>query len=85
MKTATKRKTTLPPIFEEEYRSALGEYSRRGGEASLNRAYDLGRRAISEKKSLMETLSIDSARGRGTRLLIQLPTEVLNANPHRAS
>jgi signal transduction histidine kinase len=29
------------------------------------------------------TLSIDSAPGQGTRLLIQLPTEVSNANPHR--
>src|SRR5580693_5247452 len=31
------------------------------------------------------TLSIDSARGRGTRLLIQLPMEASNANPHRTS
>jgi hypothetical protein len=31
------------------------------------------------------TLSIDSARGGGTRLLIQLPADVLNGNPHRAS
>jgi signal transduction histidine kinase len=31
------------------------------------------------------TLSIDSARGRGTRLLIQLPTEATNANSHRTS
>jgi hypothetical protein len=85
MITATKRKTKLPPMFEEEYRSALGECAQLGGEAAMNRAYDLGPRTISEKKSLMETLSIDSARGRGTRLLIQLPTEVLNANPHRAS
>jgi hypothetical protein len=54
MKTATKRKTKLPPIFKEEYRSAFGEYAQRDGEAALNRAYDLGRRAISEKKSLME-------------------------------
>jgi signal transduction histidine kinase len=31
------------------------------------------------------TLSIDSARGKGTRLLIQLPTEARNANSHRTS
>jgi two-component system, NarL family, sensor histidine kinase DegS len=31
------------------------------------------------------TLSIDSGRGRGTRLLIQLPTEASNANSHRVS
>jgi len=54
MKTATKRKTKLPPTFEEEYRAAFGEYAQRGGEAALSRAYDLGRRAISEKKSLIE-------------------------------
>jgi signal transduction histidine kinase len=30
------------------------------------------------------TLSIDSARGRGTRLLMQLPAEASNANSHRA-
>ena len=58
MKMATKRKTKLPPAFGEEYRSAFGEYTRRGGEAALSRAYDLGRRAISEKKSLMEIASL---------------------------
>jgi signal transduction histidine kinase len=58
MKTATKRKTKLPPAFGEEYRSAFREYTRRGGEAALSRAYDLGRRAISEKKSLMEIASL---------------------------
>jgi signal transduction histidine kinase len=31
------------------------------------------------------TLSIDSALGRGTRLLIQLPMEASNANSYRAS
>src|SRR5258708_16857605 len=31
MKTATKRKTKSPATFEEEYRSALGEYARDGG------------------------------------------------------
>ncbi len=54
MKTATKRKTKLPPTFEQEYRSAFSEYARHGGEAVLARAYELGRRAINEKKSLME-------------------------------
>src|SRR5580700_7980335 len=58
MKTANKRKTKPPPTFEEEYRSAFGEYAQRGGEAALSRAYDLGRRAISEKKSLMEIASL---------------------------
>jgi signal transduction histidine kinase len=58
MKTAAKRKTKLPATFEEEYRSAFGEYTQRGGEAALGRAYELGRRAIAEKKSLMEIASL---------------------------
>jgi signal transduction histidine kinase len=58
MKTATKRKAKSPPTFEEEYRSAFGEYAQRGGEAALGRAYELGRRAITEKKSLMEIASL---------------------------
>jgi signal transduction histidine kinase len=58
MKTAAKRKTKLPPTFEQEYRSAFSEYAQRGGEAVLARAYELGRRAISEKKSLMEIASL---------------------------
>jgi len=58
MKTAAKRKAKLPTTFEEEYRSAFGEYTQRGGEAALGRAYELGRRAITEKKSLMEIASL---------------------------
>jgi signal transduction histidine kinase len=58
MKTAPKRKTKLPLTFEEEYRLAFVEYSQHGGEAALGRAYELGRRAISEKKSLMEIASL---------------------------
>jgi signal transduction histidine kinase len=58
MKITTKRKTKLPPTFEEEYRSAFGEYARHGGESALGRAYELGRRAISEKKSLIEIASL---------------------------
>ncbi|MCU1316207.1 MAG: hypothetical protein JWN63_1529 [Candidatus Acidoferrum typicum] len=54
MKTATKRRGKTLANFEEEYRSALGEYTRSGGEAALGRAYELGRRAITEKKSFME-------------------------------
>jgi signal transduction histidine kinase len=58
MKTATKRKKMLPPTFEEEYRSAFVEYTKHGGEAALGRSYELGRRAINEKKSLMEIASL---------------------------
>src|SRR5260370_30319867 len=58
MKTAKKRKTKSPATFEEEYRSALGEYARGGGEAALGRAYELGSGASTEKKSLMEIASM---------------------------
>jgi signal transduction histidine kinase len=58
VKTETKRKTKRPAPFEEEHRSAFGEYTQRGGEAALGRAYELGRRAINEKKSLMEIASL---------------------------
>jgi signal transduction histidine kinase len=58
MKKAIKRKTKWSPTFEEEYRSAFGEYARRGGEDALGRAYELGRRAINEKKSLIEMASL---------------------------
>jgi signal transduction histidine kinase len=58
MKSATKRRPKLPPTFAEEYRSAFGEYAQRGGEAALHRGYELGRRAITEKKSLMEIASL---------------------------
>ncbi len=58
MKKAAKRKTKSPPTFWEEYCSAFGEYARRGGEAARGRAYELGRRAINEKKSLIEIASL---------------------------
>jgi signal transduction histidine kinase len=58
MKTATKRKIRSQATFEEEYRLALNEYAHGGGEAALGRAYELGRNAIAEKKSLMEIASL---------------------------
>src|SRR5258708_40068868 len=58
MKTGRKQKNKTPPAFEEECRWALGECAQHGGEAALGRAYELGRRAISEKKSLMEIASL---------------------------
>ena len=58
MKTAAKR-TTKPPLpFEVEHRAGFGEYVQSGSEAALGRAYELGRRAINEKKSLMEIASL---------------------------
>jgi signal transduction histidine kinase len=58
MKTAAKRKGNPPRLLEVEYRSAFAEYVQRGGEAALGRAYGLGRRAMAEKKSLMEIVSL---------------------------
>jgi signal transduction histidine kinase len=58
MKTPAKRKATAPPPFEKDYRSAFGEYLRLGGEAALRRAYELGRRALAGKMSLMELVSL---------------------------
>ena len=58
MKAGAKPRTKPPARFDEEYRSAIGEYAQRGGEAALGRAYELGRRAITEKKSLMEIASV---------------------------
>jgi signal transduction histidine kinase len=58
MKSATKRKATAIATFEEEYREVLTQYSSHGGEAALGRAYELGRRAIAEKKSLMEIAAL---------------------------
>jgi signal transduction histidine kinase len=58
MKTPIKQKMKSPTTFEVEYRSAFDEYTQRGGEVALGRAYELGRRALSEKKSLMEIASL---------------------------
>jgi signal transduction histidine kinase len=44
--------------FEEEYRSCLHEYAAGGGELALGRAYELGRRALAEQKSLVDMASL---------------------------
>src|SRR6267143_1497259 len=58
MKIAMRRKTKPRGGFEDEYRSSLREYSAGGGEAALGRAYELGRRALAEQKSLVEMASL---------------------------
>jgi signal transduction histidine kinase len=58
MKSATRRKGKVPESFEEQYRSSLGEYAAGGGEPALGRAYELGRRALTEQKSLVEIASL---------------------------
>jgi signal transduction histidine kinase len=58
MKTAIRRKTKQREGFEDEYRSSLREYIAGGGERELGRAYELGRRALTERKSLVEMASL---------------------------
>jgi signal transduction histidine kinase len=58
MKIAIRRKAKPREGFEDEYRSSLREYAAGGGEAALGRAYELGRRALTEQKSLVEMASL---------------------------
>jgi len=58
MKIAIRRKARPRAGFEDEYRSSLREYAARGGEPALGRAYELGRRALGEQKSLVEIASL---------------------------
>lgn len=58
MRIATKLKRRAEPSFENKYRSALCEYAERGGEAALRQAYELGRRALDDGKSLIEIASL---------------------------
>jgi len=58
MKIAIRRKAKPHAGFEDEYRSCLGEYAAGGGENALGRAYELGRRALTEQKSLVEMAAL---------------------------
>src|SRR5580658_693146 len=58
MKTAIRRKAKPRTGFEDEYRSCLRDYAAGGGEPALGRAYELGRRALTEQKSLVEIASL---------------------------
>jgi len=58
MKIAAGRKKRPQASLEDEYASLLREYAAGGGEATLGRAYELGRRAIAERKSLLDLASI---------------------------
>ena len=50
--------TKLEASFEDDYRSALSEYAERSGEAGLGRAYELGRRAMRERRGIVEIVAI---------------------------
>jgi signal transduction histidine kinase len=58
MKIAIRGKAKALGGFENEYRSSLHEYVAEGGEPALGRAYELGRRALTERKSLVELASL---------------------------
>src|SRR5437588_12974855 len=58
MKSEVGRKNKQQLEFETEYAATLREYALGGGEAVLGRAYELGRRAIAEPKSLLELVSL---------------------------
>src|ERR1700676_584491 len=58
MKIAIRRKPKPRAGFASQYRSFLCEYAARGGEPALGRAYELGRRALTEQKSLVEMASL---------------------------
>ena len=58
MKMATRGKAKPHAGFEEEYRTSMREYAAGGGERALGRAYELGRRALTEQKSLVEMASL---------------------------
>src|SRR5258706_6714137 len=57
MKMAARRTKKSETSFEDIYRSALSEYAVRSGEAGLGRAYELGRKAMTEGKSLVELVA----------------------------
>ncbi len=58
MRNATKLRRKRESRFEDRYRSALSDYAARGGEEALGRAYELGRKAVGEGKSLIEIASL---------------------------
>src|SRR6266436_6840144 len=58
MKSVMRQKAKPQAGFEEEYQSCLHEYVAGGGELALGRAYELGRRALAERKILVEMASL---------------------------
>jgi len=87
MKSEVERKNRRPIEFQAEYAAALREYSMGGGEAVLRRAYELGRRAITERKSLLELVALhhktfkelfqDSADWSSQASLVQMSSDFL--------
>ena len=68
-------KSKQQPEFEAAYSAALRDYAMGGGENVLGLAYELWRRAISERKSLLELVSIHH----------QILRELFQSSPDRRS
>ena len=68
-------KSKQQPEFEAAYAAALRDYAMGGGEKVLGLAYELGRRAIAERKSLLELVSIHH----------QVLRELFQSSPDRRS
>ena len=87
MKIAIRRKAKPHAAFEDEYRSSLREYVAGGGEPALGRAYELGRRALTNQKSLVDMASLhhqavlalvrDAESGKRREELLQASAEFL--------
>src|SRR5881396_3815424 len=87
MKSGVRSKPKPHANFEDEYRSSFDEYAGGGGELALGRAYELGRRALNEHKSLVEIASLhhetvlamvrDAKSEKRTEELIQAGSEFL--------
>lgn len=58
MTMVTRFKKNAGASFEEAYCSLLREYTSGGGEPTLGQAYELGRRAIAEHKSLVDITTL---------------------------
>ncbi len=58
MKSVVGGKNKQRMEFEAEYASLLRDFATSGGEAVLGQAYELGRRAIAERKSLLDLVSL---------------------------
>lgn len=58
MKAVARRSPRTHEAFEAEYTALLRKYASKGGEAALGQVYELGRKALSGEKSLMEIASL---------------------------
>jgi len=58
MKMGSRRKPKSLPSFKDLYASLLLDYAKEESESTLGQAYELGRRALTEGKSLLEMVSI---------------------------